>query len=314
MAYPTHSNLYGNARANSVAGQSDEPPSQAMAAGLAFFFGWIGVHKFYLGQITKGILSVIFAGTGIPFIVGMVDAIKLALMPSARFKQRYWRYQPGADEDDVLDAHLRTNHSAPQEAVALQATYNLAEGTAFTHLVTALNEATQGAGLSFATAQGNYPTGFLSNTLPMGSSMLPTVTLQSERLSLLFTPRQLIAKRGTSIRILGYKDVQFDYVEPDTTTQTPAAYQKQPKIKDVLSGLFTGKESETFTIGKLFTEAERFLQNKPLNRTTIVDVPYQRLDQLAITLPGGTAFVLQHSNQAQLASILQALQGLRRLG
>jgi TM2 domain-containing membrane protein YozV len=46
-----------------------------VAALLAIFLGNFGIHKFYLGQIGRGILYLIFSWTGIPGVIGFVEGI-----------------------------------------------------------------------------------------------------------------------------------------------------------------------------------------------------------------------------------------------
>ena len=54
---------------------NSSPKSRAIAAVLAWVFGWCGVHLFYVGRTTGGILSAIFFWTGIPAIVGFIHFI-----------------------------------------------------------------------------------------------------------------------------------------------------------------------------------------------------------------------------------------------
>ncbi|BBK28603.1 NINE protein [Staphylococcus arlettae] len=42
---------------------------------LAFFLGWIGVHKFYSNQVLQGIMHIIFFWTGIPYIIAIISGI-----------------------------------------------------------------------------------------------------------------------------------------------------------------------------------------------------------------------------------------------
>lgn len=42
---------------------------------LAFFLGWIGVHKFYSNQELQGIMHIIFFWTGIPYIIAIISGI-----------------------------------------------------------------------------------------------------------------------------------------------------------------------------------------------------------------------------------------------
>lgn len=50
--------------------------NRVVAILLAVFFGTFGVHRFYLGDIKKGVLYLVFCWTMIPFFVGLYDAIK----------------------------------------------------------------------------------------------------------------------------------------------------------------------------------------------------------------------------------------------
>lgn len=61
-----------------------------LAAGLlAFFVGGIGIHKFYLGDKTAGILYAVFCWTGIPGILAFIDAIMLLVMTDEDFNAKY---------------------------------------------------------------------------------------------------------------------------------------------------------------------------------------------------------------------------------
>ncbi|MEZ4430174.1 MAG: NINE protein [Nannocystaceae bacterium] len=60
-----------------------------IAAILAFFFGWMGGHKFYLGQTGAGILYLLFWWTTIPAILGIIEFIILALMDKDEFNRRF---------------------------------------------------------------------------------------------------------------------------------------------------------------------------------------------------------------------------------
>lgn len=54
---------------------------------LAIFLGWMGIHKFYLGETKSGILYLIFFWTGIPYILAIVDAIKYLLKSTPYFRK-----------------------------------------------------------------------------------------------------------------------------------------------------------------------------------------------------------------------------------
>ena len=60
-----------------------------VAAVLALFLGWFGVHKFYLGRIGAGIVYLVFFWTTIPALLGLIDFFVLALMDSDTFNRRY---------------------------------------------------------------------------------------------------------------------------------------------------------------------------------------------------------------------------------
>jgi len=59
------------------------------AAVLAFFFGGVGAHKFYLGQTGAGIVYIAFAWTLIPFFISFIEFIVLALMDRDEFNRRF---------------------------------------------------------------------------------------------------------------------------------------------------------------------------------------------------------------------------------
>ncbi|MDC0834289.1 putative membrane protein [Geitlerinema sp. FC II] len=63
--------------------------NKAIAALLAFFLGFLGIHKFYLGQNFSGILYLILSWTGIPAILAIFDFLGLLLMSDATFNVRY---------------------------------------------------------------------------------------------------------------------------------------------------------------------------------------------------------------------------------
>jgi len=59
------------------------------AALLAFFLGGLGVHKFYLGQVGKGFLYLIFFWTFIPAIIAFIEFILLLVMSDENFNKKY---------------------------------------------------------------------------------------------------------------------------------------------------------------------------------------------------------------------------------
>ncbi|MBU3916237.1 NINE protein [bacterium] len=63
--------------------------SKITAALLALFLGGIGVHKFYLGQVGKGFLYLIFCWTFIPVIIAFIEFIVLLVMSNEDFNRKY---------------------------------------------------------------------------------------------------------------------------------------------------------------------------------------------------------------------------------
>jgi len=58
---------------------------------LALFFGFIGLHRFYLGQKGRGILYLCLALTGISAILGLIDAFSFFSMDNKSFDLKYNR-------------------------------------------------------------------------------------------------------------------------------------------------------------------------------------------------------------------------------
>lgn len=63
--------------------------SRTTATVLAFFLGWLGIHNFYLGKKMKGVLCLLFFWTYIPFILAIIDGIKLLVMRDEDFSSKY---------------------------------------------------------------------------------------------------------------------------------------------------------------------------------------------------------------------------------
>ena len=62
-------------RGAAAAGATRTGKTKIAAALLAIFLGSFGIHKFYLGDTTKGIIYLIFFWTFIPAIVGFFEGI-----------------------------------------------------------------------------------------------------------------------------------------------------------------------------------------------------------------------------------------------
>ncbi len=56
---------------------------------FAILLGGFGIHKFYLGKTTQGILYLIFCWTFIPAIVGLIEGIVYLSMSDAAFHAKY---------------------------------------------------------------------------------------------------------------------------------------------------------------------------------------------------------------------------------
>lgn len=63
--------------------------SRIAAVLLALLLGGLGAHKFYLGRKGAGILYLLFAWTGVPLALGMIEALLYALMSDADFADKY---------------------------------------------------------------------------------------------------------------------------------------------------------------------------------------------------------------------------------
>ena len=78
--------------ANDAFADGPEGKSRGVAALLALFLGWLGVHSFYLGKPTGGIVFVILSllsCTSIPAILGLIQAIMMFCMTNQDFRNRY---------------------------------------------------------------------------------------------------------------------------------------------------------------------------------------------------------------------------------
>ena len=63
--------------------------SRVLAAVLALFLGDFGIHQFYLGQVGKGFLYLLFCWTVIPWLVALVDMIRYLSMTDEKFWEMY---------------------------------------------------------------------------------------------------------------------------------------------------------------------------------------------------------------------------------
>ncbi len=65
--------------------------NRMVAALLAIFLGGLGVHKFYLGQLVKGVLYLLFCWTGIPFIIGFIEGLSMLFSSNEKFEKNLLR-------------------------------------------------------------------------------------------------------------------------------------------------------------------------------------------------------------------------------
>ncbi|MFA5665209.1 TM2 domain-containing protein [Castellaniella sp.] len=70
-------------------GQSlGQPATQRrIAIVLAIFLGWLGIHRFYLGQVGWGVLYLLLAWVFIPIsaLLGIIDAVRYVFMDEDTF-------------------------------------------------------------------------------------------------------------------------------------------------------------------------------------------------------------------------------------
>lgn len=69
------SSSYGTPVSPSTTVFDGEKKERIAAALLAIFLGGFGVHKFYLGNITMGIIYLVLSFTGITWLIGLVEGI-----------------------------------------------------------------------------------------------------------------------------------------------------------------------------------------------------------------------------------------------
>ncbi|PSB06532.1 hypothetical protein C7B69_24180 [filamentous cyanobacterium Phorm 46] len=62
---------------------------RTVAVVLVFFVGGFGIHKFYLGNNTAGVLYLVFSWTLIPSLIAFFDFIGLLMMSDQAFQVQY---------------------------------------------------------------------------------------------------------------------------------------------------------------------------------------------------------------------------------
>jgi TM2 domain-containing membrane protein YozV len=56
---------------------------------ITFFVGWLGIHKFYLGENAAGVLYLLFSWTFIPGLLSVFDLLWLLLVSEKEFDRRF---------------------------------------------------------------------------------------------------------------------------------------------------------------------------------------------------------------------------------
>lgn len=73
--------------------------SKNVAGFLALFFGWLGIHRFYLEQNTRGVFYIIFCWFPLIWIIGFIDAIAFFSMDEQQFDRKYNKHENSGDTD-----------------------------------------------------------------------------------------------------------------------------------------------------------------------------------------------------------------------
>ncbi|MGZ2370400.1 tellurite resistance TerB C-terminal domain-containing protein [Ancylomarina sp. YFZ004] len=63
--------------------------SKSFTSFLSLFFGFLGFQRFYLGQKSQGVFSILFCWTFIPLIIGLFETFKFSLMSEVVFNNKY---------------------------------------------------------------------------------------------------------------------------------------------------------------------------------------------------------------------------------
>ncbi|MBI1801662.1 MAG: TM2 domain-containing protein [Chloroflexi bacterium] len=63
--------------------------NRVAAALFALFLGGLGIHKFYLGQVTQGVIYLLFCWTFIPAIIAFIEGIVYLTMTDEAFAAKY---------------------------------------------------------------------------------------------------------------------------------------------------------------------------------------------------------------------------------
>ncbi len=104
--------------------------SRIAAAVLAFLFGGVGTHRFYLGQRRIGAVYLLFCWTLVPGLWSIVDFVRLIAMTDDAFAARYGGLRGGGVVPAAIAAAFGVVASAALTAVAVPRLLALAEALA----------------------------------------------------------------------------------------------------------------------------------------------------------------------------------------
>ena len=62
--------------------------NKGVAILLALLLGGLGAHRFYMGRIFTGFLYLLFCWTFVPMILGVIEAILLAMTSNKSFQAK----------------------------------------------------------------------------------------------------------------------------------------------------------------------------------------------------------------------------------
>ena len=85
----THVQQPTNTIEDKIAYASRPLKNRFLAAFFAIIFGCVGGHKFYLGQLIRGFIYLIFWWTFIPCILGIVEGITILCCNNQKFEKKY---------------------------------------------------------------------------------------------------------------------------------------------------------------------------------------------------------------------------------
>lgn len=71
---------------------------------LALFLGWMGAHRFYLGQPFKGALYLLFFWTLVPFFFSLIDIGEYIFTNPYNFNVKYNKLVPASIPPDDMNA------------------------------------------------------------------------------------------------------------------------------------------------------------------------------------------------------------------